>query len=216
MSPLPVHMQNHWSPEPGADPARARLMWFMLFSDQPQVADLARIAQARLSELPGLDLVPPEWLHLTTLIAGFSEEIAPGQVEAMAYQARRLLARTSPVKVTLGRILYHPRAVMLDAGPAAALEPVLRAVQEATRNATGREGTLHTEPWTPHVTLAYSNMARPAAPVIAALGRQLPRQEAMIGSVSLVAQAPQQLWTWHQVTQVRFGTGADGAGRAHR
>lgn len=150
--------------------------------------------------------MPPEWLHLTTLIAGFSDEIAPGRVEAMAGQAHRLLARTSPVKITLGRILYHPRAVMLDAGPAAALEPVLRAVQEATRAAAGREGRLHTEPWTPHITLAYSNMTRPAAPVIAALGRQLPRQEVTISSVSLVAQAPGQLWTWHPVTQVRFGT----------
>lgn len=143
---------------------------------------------------------------LTTLIAGFSDEITPDQVAAMACHAHRLLACASPVKITLGRILYHPRAVMLDAGPAAALEPVLRAVQEAKRAATGSAGRLHTEPWAPHITLAYSNTSRPAAPVIAALGRQLPRQEVMISSVSLVAQAPEQMWTWHPVTQVRFGT----------
>jgi hypothetical protein len=63
--------------------------------------------------------VPPEWLHLTTLIAGFCDEIAPGRVEAMACQAHRLLARTS------------------------------------------REGRLHTEPWTPHITLAYGAPSRP-------------------------------------------------------
>lgn len=62
MSPFPTQMQDHWLPEPGADPARTRLIWFMLFSDQPQVAELARTAHARLSELPGLDLLPPEWL----------------------------------------------------------------------------------------------------------------------------------------------------------
>lgn len=49
-------------------------------------------------------------------------------------------------------------------------------------------------------------MTGSAAPVIAALGRQLPRQEVTISSVSLVAQAPEQLWTWHPVAQVRFGT----------
>jgi 2'-5' RNA ligase len=96
-----------------------------------------------------------------------------------------------------------PRAPL---GPAASLTPVLRAVQEATRAATGRDGRLHTEPWTPHITLAYSNMAGPAAPVIAPLGRQLPRREVTISSVSLIAQAPEQLWTWHPVAQVSFGT----------
>jgi 2'-5' RNA ligase len=96
-----------------------------------------------------------------------------------------------------------PRAPL---GPAASLTPVLRAVQEATRAATGRDGRLHTEPWTPHITLAYSNKAGPAAPVIAALGRQLPRREVTISSVSLIAQAPEQLWTWHPVAQVSFGT----------
>jgi 2'-5' RNA ligase len=206
LSPFPVLMQNHWLPDPGTDPARQRLMWFMLFGDQPQVAELAGMGQARLSELPGLDLVPPEWLHLTTLIAGFVDGIAPEQVEAMAGHARRLLARQQPVPITLGRVLYHPRAVMLEARPAAALEPVLRAVQEATRAATGREGRLHTAPWTPHITLAYSNVAGPAAPVIAALGRQLPRREIAVSSVSLVAQAPEQLWTWHLVAHIRFGT----------
>jgi 2'-5' RNA ligase len=206
LSPLPVRMQDHWVPEPGEDPARSRLMWFMLFGDDPQVVELARIGQARLAGLPGLDLVPPEWLHLTTLIAGFCDEIAPEQVEEMTRHARRLLARVPVVQVTVGRVFYHPRAVMLDAGPVAALEPVLHAVQEATRAATGREGKLHTDPWSPHITLAYSNTAAPAAPVIAALGRHLPRREITVGSVSLVAQAPEQFWTWHPVAQVRFGT----------
>jgi 2'-5' RNA ligase len=198
-------MQNHWTPEPGADPARQRLMWFMLFGDNAQVADLAQIGQDRLSGLHGLDLVPPPWLHLTTLIAGFWDEIAPEQVDVMACHAHSLLARMTPIQVTMGRVLYHPRAIMLDAGPAAVLEPVLHAVQEATRAATGRDGRLHTEPWTPHVTLAYSNMARSAAPVIAALGRELPQREVSVSSISLVAQAPEQLWTWHPVRRVPFG-----------
>ena len=181
-------------------------MWLMLVGDNPQVAELARLGQARLVGLAGLDLVPRDWLHMTTLIAGFADEISSGQAEAMAAETRRLLAGTAPITVTLGRVLYHARAVMLAAMPPSALKPVLHAVQEATRITTGRDGELHYEPWTPHVTLAYANTARPAGPVIEALGREVPPQQVAISSVSLVSQTPQQMWTWRLVSQVPFGT----------
>lgn len=205
MSPLPVQMEDHWVAEPGVDTTRPQLMWFMLFGDDPQVAGLARLGQARLAGLVGLDLVPRQWLHMTTFIAGFADEITPHQVDVMTAEARRLLAGVPPVTITLSRVLYHPRAVMLAAQPPEALEPVLRAVQQATRLGAGRDGKLHHEPWTPHITLAYGNSERPAAPVIEALGRELPRQRVTISSISLVSQAPEHLWTWRLVAEVPFG-----------
>jgi len=48
-------MEDHWLPRPDVDPARARLMWFMLVGDCPQVAELARLGQRRLAGLDGLD-----------------------------------------------------------------------------------------------------------------------------------------------------------------
>jgi 2'-5' RNA ligase len=200
-------MEDHWRQPPGTDSGRARLMWFMPVGHNPQVAELARLGHQQLAGLDGLDRVPRQWLHMTTLIAGFADQITPGQKHLMAVEARRLLARTPPVTITLGRIWYHPRAIMLAVGPPGALDPVLRAAQEATRLATGRSGELYSEPWTPHITLAYSNTARPAGPVIDALGRELPKQQAAVTSISLVSQAPEQLWTWHLLADVPFGTG---------
>jgi len=137
LSPFPMQMEDHWQLRPGTDPGRAQLMWFMLLGDHPQVADLARLGQQRLADLDGLDLVPRQWLHITTLIAGFADQITTEQKRRMASEARRLLARTPPITITLGRVLYHPRAIMLAAGPPAVLDPVLQAAQETTRLATG-------------------------------------------------------------------------------
>lgn len=212
MSPLPARLENHWAPEPGVDPSRARLMWFMLVGDNPQVAALARQGQYRLGGLPGLDLVPKQWLHITTLIAGYANQITSDQVSYMTSHARQQATRIKPITLTLGRILYHPRAIMLRAGTPDQLEPVLHAVQEATRAATGRHGELHTAPWTPHITLAYSNTAQPAGPAIRALGRELPMRDAIVTSVSLISQRPDQRWTWDSVADIPLGlsTGTSG------
>jgi 2'-5' RNA ligase len=199
-------MENHWVQEPGADPGRARLMWFMCLGREPNAVRLATVGQARLNGLPGLDLVPPEWLHMTTLIAGYPDEAPASQIDAMTAHARRLLAAVSPVTITLSRVLYHPRAIMLAAAPAEALLPVLSACQEATRSGTGRDGRLHRDPWVPHMTLAYGNSPNPAAPAIEALGRELPADKITVQSVSLISQAPRQKWTWELVAEIPLGT----------
>jgi hypothetical protein len=49
-------------------------------------------------------------------------------------------------------------------------------------------------------------MTRPAAPVIEALGRELPPRDVAINSISLISQAPEHRWTWHPVTDVPFGS----------
>jgi len=208
VSPFPVLMEDHWRPEPGEDPDRARLMWFMRVGGYPALAAMAEEARKRLAGLDGLDLVPREWLHVTTLIAGFADEITGDQVQAMTDHARRALAAVARPRITLGRVLYHPRAVMLDAGPAGTLEPVLHAVQEATLAATGREGTLHTSPWTPHITLAYASATRPAGPVIEALGKSIPGGEMAISAISLVSQKPRQTFRWDLIATVPVGPGA--------
>ena len=59
MSPFPVRMEDHWLLHLDADPGRARLMWLMLVNDSPPAVELARLGQARLAGLDGLDLVPP-------------------------------------------------------------------------------------------------------------------------------------------------------------
>jgi 2'-5' RNA ligase len=201
VSPLPTQMTDHWMVQPGTDPHRRQLMWPITLGAERAAIELAGQAHERLAGIPGLDLVPPRWLHMTTLTRGPADDIAPDGLGGLVEEAQHLLVGIAPVTITLGRVLYHPRAVMLDAGPADPFQPVIDAIQTATRHARRSTGLYH-DPWRPHITLAYSNATRPAAPIIEALGRGLPAREVTIRSVSLVAQSPRQRWTWDTIADL--------------
>jgi 2'-5' RNA ligase len=204
MSPMPTQMADHWWQRPGRLPGRMLYQWHLAFHDQPKVIELAEMAQARLQGLPGLDMVAPHLLHLTTLIVGFADEIPENTVEKMVSGARKRLALVAPIPVTLGRVGYHPQAVTLIVEPGDTLNPVLAAVREAT-DAAGCQGYTDTDPWIPHVSVAYSHSDGPAAPIIHALGRWLPKTQVTIKSINLVAQTQiEHSWQWEPVAEVHL------------
>jgi 2'-5' RNA ligase len=204
MSPLPTQMTNHWYQRPGRFPGRELYHWHMLFHDQPSVQELAAVAQAKLAGQEGLDMIDRSWLHMTTYVVGFADEVPGSALEAMTADARRRLSEVAPIQVSLGRVFYASNAIVLPAEPPGALTPVLDAVRAATR-AAGCDGRAATDPWLPHVSVAYSNAAIPAAPIIAALGRWLPKTEIVMRSVSLVAQTQVgRSWQWRPVAEVHL------------
>jgi 2'-5' RNA ligase len=202
MNPLPTRMANHWWQRPGRFPGRILYQWHLAFHDQPRVAELAAMAQARLEGQSGLDMVACHLLHLTTLIVGFADEISQSAVDKMVTEARQRLATVAPIPVTVGRIGYHSQAVALVVEPLDALDPILDAVRDATA-AAGCEGHTDTDPWIPHVSVAYSNSDGPFAPIIDALGHSLPKTQVNIKSISLVSQTQVgHSWEWQPVAEV--------------
>lgn len=207
MSSLPDQMSTHWWQRPHRRPGRAEYHWHMLFGGQPKVLELAALAQRKLDGLPGLDLVPLQWLHLTTLVVGYADQVPKPAVTSMVDTATNLMADIEPIEVSLGRVYYHPEAVVLLVDPPGALDPVLSAVSIAAREA-GCEGRPGTDPWVPHISVAYSNGSFPAGPAFAALGRRVPETEITISSVSLVAQTQVgHSWQWEPVADVTLGAG---------
>jgi 2'-5' RNA ligase len=176
----------------------------MLFHDQLKVHELVARAQEKLVGQPGLDMIEMPWLHMTTYIVGFADEVPDAAIQAMTAGARRRLSEVAPIQVSLGRVGYASNAIVLPVEPPGALTPVLDAVRAATR-AAGCEGHTDTDPWLPHISIAYSNATIPAAPIIAALGRRLPQTEITIRSISLVSQTQVgRSWQWRPVAEVHF------------
>ena len=202
MSPLPGQLVDRWEHRAEAPPGRGVVYWHVLLGDHPQVQELAREAQERLSGFAGLHMTPLQWLHITTLIAGTTGEIASDDMKEMLTNAELSLSQTLPITVSLGRVLYHPEAIVLEVHPVRALDPILEAAQSATSAAIGDNGIAGTpaSSWVPHITLCYSTARQPAEPVISALGKSLPSCEITVDALSLVIQrGPERLWDWHHV-----------------
>jgi 2'-5' RNA ligase len=211
MSPLPTKMANHWWQRPGRHPGRLLYQWHLAFHDQPQMHKLVDMAQSRIKNFPGLDMVDVQLLHLTTYIVGFADEISQSTVDEMVAGTRQRLTTVAPIPITIGRIGYHPQAVTILVEPPDALTPVLDAVRDAA-TAAGCHGHTDTDPWRPHISIAYSHTDDPAAPIIAALGRSLPQTQITIKSISLVSQTQVgHSWQWKPVVEVLLGgAGFDG------
>lgn len=206
MSPLPAEFIDRWQHRAEPAPGEGLVYWHMLVGQHPEVTALARQAQQRVAAFGGWHLTPLEWLHMTALIAGPADQLSAEHIERMAAVATRLLAGTGPIPVTLGKILYHPEAIMLAAVPVGVLAPVRDAVLAATHEVTGADGRpASAGPWTPHVTVCYSTSCQPAGPVIEALGRHLPEAVIEVSEVSLVIQnGPERQWDWDPVATIRL------------
>jgi 2'-5' RNA ligase superfamily protein len=138
----------------------------------------------------------------------------------MLSEAQQHLRGVQPIGVTISRVVYHPEAIMLGFRPEGVLDPIHRAVRQATLAVTGRRGSV-TGPaarWTPHITITYSTGQQPMAPIAAALGRDVPGCDITVGAVSLVIQwGPERLWNWQPVGTASLGTsqaGGSGYSRA--
>lgn len=213
MSPLPDQLVDRWEHRSEASPGAGTVYWHVLVGHHPQVQELAREAQKRLSGFTGLHMTPLQWLHITTLITGTTDEIVADDMKKMLMNAELSLSRTLPITISLGRILYHPEAIVLEVQPDHALDPILEAAQSATSAVSGENGVTGTpaSSWIPHITLCYSTACQPAEPVISALGKTLPICEITVDALSLIIQrGPERLWDWHHVGTAHLRGGHSG------
>lgn len=206
MSPLPTRMADRWQSRPEPGPGEAQVYWHILMRDQPQARALAAVARQRLAGFSGLHFTPEQWLHLSVLRLGLGSEFSSGDVDIMISQAGHLLRQIPPVSVTLGQVLYHPEAIALGIRPGDGLDAVSMAIRKAAADTLALPAEVVTAPWIPHVTVAYSTQDQDAAPVIAALGHELPDCPLMIETIHLIAQhGAERDWNWQPVASVRLG-----------
>jgi 2'-5' RNA ligase len=183
--------------------------WHFTFDGQPTVHDLAASYQAKLSALPGLDLLPARWLHLTTQGVGFTDKVGDQDVTAIIEASRRRLKQFSPVHVTLGPARVTPEAILLDVSPVAGLAAIRRELRAAISDVWDAGQMMESDQWTPHVSVAYSNTTAPAAEYAAALGEDGETAESLIQAVELIVLGrDEHLYEWTTRAQIALSGGS--------
>ncbi len=164
------HMRDHWWWRPGWRVGRSMYTWHITFDNQsPQLHELVSAYQLALSLLPGLDLIPEKWLHLTMQGIGFTDEISQREIADIADTVRKRLSNQHPVSLMVGPASVDPEAIMFEVTPANALAPVRAAIRAAISDVRGAAEVPESDEWTPHISLAYSNSDGVAAPYVAAV-----------------------------------------------
>jgi 2'-5' RNA ligase len=186
MSDAAERMRDHWWWRPGWRPGRRMYTWHFTFDHQVALHELVDAYQARLAGLPGMDLIPRPWLHLTTQGIGFTDEVPDAELDAIMDGARERLAALSRVTVSMGPAIVDPEVVRLEVRPADALTPIRHALRDAISATRGPEKVSDPEDWTPHVSVAYSNSDGPMEPYVKALDPPLAPVPVDISDVQLI------------------------------
>ncbi|MBG0814830.1 2'-5' RNA ligase family protein [Planomonospora sp. ID82291] len=158
-------MRSHWWWRPGWRAGRELYAVHTTFGGQDGLHDLVRAWQEPLRGLPGLDVLPIEWLHLTMQGLGFTDEVE--DVDAIAEAVRLRLAEVEPARLTFDRPVVDPESVQFRPLPAEGIDRARRAVRQGVREVRGEVD--EDDGWTPHMSIAYSDADGPAEPYERAL-----------------------------------------------
>jgi 2'-5' RNA ligase len=203
-----THLREHWYWRPGWRPGRSFYTWHLTFAGQTALFDLVRRIQAAI-DLPGLDLVPLEGLHLTTQGVGFTDEVSGGDLAAIVEEARQRCATLAPFRLSLGPVDPDLEGVGLLVSPWAPVERLRLVI----RDAIGSVWAWVPEPrdgFRPHVTVAYSGANMPTDRIRERLHklRNVPPVEVVIGEVQLIAlNRDDRVYGWDVAASLPLGEG---------
>lgn len=205
MTETVARMAQHWWWRPGWRIGRRFYTWHIVFDGQAELHRLAAEYRTALAPLPGLDLIPDQWLHLTMQGLGFIDEVDEGDVDAIAERAAVRLTAVEPFDLEFTRPVITPEAVLWAVDPAGPT-----AVRDAIRAAIGdvwTEVPEKAEGFRAHVSIAYSNATGPAVPIQAALDsvHTEPGTVRVNAAELIVLGRDRRMYEWETAATVRLG-----------
>ncbi|GLZ29382.1 hypothetical protein Lesp02_15720 [Lentzea sp. NBRC 105346] len=200
-------MRDHWWWRPGWKVGRSFYTWHVTFADQPGAHRLVDGYASALAELPSIDPIPTEWLHLTLQGVGFADEVDRGDLDRIIAAAEKRCSELRPFTVTIGPAHVDPESIQMPARPLEPVANVRLAIRAAIGDVWGHDNVPESaDGFRAHVSLGYSNSAGPAEPVADVLHRHTEHMsEVTISSVSLIdLNRDHKAYEWTDVATVRL------------
>ncbi|MGB6162478.1 MAG: 2'-5' RNA ligase family protein [Pseudonocardiaceae bacterium] len=164
------NLRNHWWWRPGWHEGRTFYTWHLTFANQPTVHRLTTAYQGALADVPGLDLIPTEWLHITMQGLGFTDEITKADAHTIAEAVRPLLADIPAPTLVFHRPTLRSEAIALTPRPADAIRLIRARIRDAIGHVWNPNNIPETaDGYEPHLSLAYVNTPISAATLRKAL-----------------------------------------------
>jgi 2'-5' RNA ligase len=208
---LPQSLRNHWWWRPGWAEGRHFYACHLTLNDQPQLRELVAEYQKALTGVQGIDLIPPQWLHLTMQGIGFTDEIDADELAALDHALTAELATIEPPAAQFRYLTVRPEAIYLKAHPAAVLYPLRQKMHEAVISVLGRDRFTEPAPdyaqFLPHVSIGYINRDGEAEPIAAALsGLAVRTVEATFTKADLLEfHRDHRMYEWTSATPIQIG-----------
>ncbi|MFJ9842290.1 2'-5' RNA ligase family protein [Kitasatospora sp. NPDC101155] len=206
MTDTPARMADHWWWRPGWAEGRRFYTWHLTFDGASDLHHLAADYRHALADVPGLDLVPDRWLHLTMQGLGFVDEVDRNDARAIADAAGRHLAKIPAFDLALGPAIVTPEALLLTVAPADPVHAVRSAIRAAIADAWPQVPEA-AEGFRPHVSVAYSNSTGPAQPATDALASvsSCPATARVTSAELIVLGRDERMYEWQSFAQVPLG-----------
>jgi 2'-5' RNA ligase len=162
----PATGRAYWRRRPGWQTGQDFYACFLTLEDQPELRGLVRRYQDAIGRVPGLDPIPPHWLHITMQGIGFADDISPADLAAVTERIGERLRGMRPPAATFGPPTIRATAVYLKADPPEPLFRLRVALHQAVAAAVGPGHFGEAAPapgkFAPHVSIAYASPGGPA------------------------------------------------------
>jgi 2'-5' RNA ligase len=149
--------------------------WHLTFDGHYDLHRLVTDYHHAMRDLPGLDLVPIPWLHITMQGIGFTDEVSDTDRDAIIDAASRRLATIPPPTLTFHHITIRPEAISLYPNPVEPVRTIRAEIREAIADVWG---TNHVpdpaDTYQPHLSIAYVNRHAEAPRIVDVLSAQNP------------------------------------------
>ncbi|MFB8007525.1 2'-5' RNA ligase family protein [Nocardia sp. NPDC056000] len=203
------YMENHWTRSVwSAD--QETYFWYLTFDDQA-LSQMTERCQRELGVVE-LDFVPIDGLHITLLKIGNRDQIAEGDISAIADCAQKGLGKVEPFELTVGPLAGSHGAIRFSVSPWSEILAIHETVRAATLSVLPHLKTAETQNLRPHLGIGYSNRRQRAEPLISKVSqiRDISPVTVRVDTAKLVRlRRESSAYRWHDVAALELGSNVE-------